>query len=456
MRARGPDLLTVDDPVVAASLRTCAKPRDSGTAGWLGEQLAPDLLARRQWRQVFALLLLGSERHHGRPAHAVADDEQPRELAERALLLLPDHALDRGGATATIFLWPMQAGPAGFRLLFLPGPGDIEDVGALEPDAAERGLAQLFLILLRRIRGDPGLRLATERGLLRGVVEVHLCLPCHSGRAKREPGISFTNFWIPRCAIAHLWSAPPAHPGTTTRKLGRVLLAHVVDQRVLPIGLAAETERERIGAAVIHVAVELPGEAHAAMDLDVVLGAMLERLGRADARGRSRLRQLAGIGRKRPGAVIAIGARQGRRDIHICEHVLDRLERADRPAEGDAVERVVAAHLKRAVGAPELLEGDQHRGTVEHLRDHAKTFAGAAERLGLGALEGDLGLPAGRIDIGEVLDLDAVCLHVHEEQGNVAFPAARTRACDDHSEVRDRAIGDRLLDAVERAAAGAE
>src|SRR6516164_1170132 len=68
--------------------------------------------------------------------------------------------------------------------------------------------------------------------------------------------------------------------------LCRIPLAHAVDQRVFPIGLAAEPQGERVGAAVVHVTVELPGETHAAVNLDVVLGAVLERLGRADARGR--------------------------------------------------------------------------------------------------------------------------------------------------------------------------
>ena len=67
--------------------------------------------------------------------------------------------------------------------------------------------------------------------------------------------------------------------------LRRVLLAHLVDQGVFPIRQAAKRQRGGVGAAVVHVAVELPGEAHAAMDLDVVLGAVLKRLRRADARG---------------------------------------------------------------------------------------------------------------------------------------------------------------------------
>src|SRR5260221_4823400 len=97
--------------------------------------------------------------------------------------------------------------------------------------------------------------------------------------------------------------------------LRRVLLAHALDQRVLPIGQAAEPERQRIGTAIIHVAVELPGETHAAMDLDVVLGAMLERLRRADARGGGGFRQFAPVGRGRPGAVTAGRARRRPRAI---------------------------------------------------------------------------------------------------------------------------------------------
>src|SRR5215470_1750823 len=56
---------------------------------------------------------------------------------------------------------------------------------------------------------------------------------------------------------------------------GRVLLAHAVDQRVFPIGQRAERHCGSVGAAVVHVAVELPGESHAAVHLDVVLAAVL-------------------------------------------------------------------------------------------------------------------------------------------------------------------------------------
>ena len=173
MRARGPDLLAVDDPVVALLLGAGAQAGDVGAAGRLRKQLAPDLLAGGELRQIVPLVLLAAERHHGRAAHALADLERLRQLAVDALFLLPDHLLDRRGAAAAIFLWPMQAGPAAFGLLLLPGLADLDDVVVLQPDAAERGLRQLRLQLLRRVGVDPFARRGAELGFLRGIIEIH-------------------------------------------------------------------------------------------------------------------------------------------------------------------------------------------------------------------------------------------------------------------------------------------
>ena len=57
MRARGPDLLAVDDPVVAVLFGAGAQARDVGAAGGLREQLAPDLLAGGELRQIMPLVL---------------------------------------------------------------------------------------------------------------------------------------------------------------------------------------------------------------------------------------------------------------------------------------------------------------------------------------------------------------------------------------------------------------
>ena len=56
VRAGGPDLLAVDDPVVAVAHRARAQAGEVGAGGRLGEELAPDLLARQRLRRVAALL----------------------------------------------------------------------------------------------------------------------------------------------------------------------------------------------------------------------------------------------------------------------------------------------------------------------------------------------------------------------------------------------------------------
>src|SRR5262245_44235924 len=112
---------------------------------------------------MLALLLFAGERHHGRAAHAVADDEDAGEIAERPLFLLPDHALDRRRAAAAIFLWPVQAGPAGVGLFLLPGLCGLEQV-ALNHRAAERGFSQVLFILFGRIRRYPRLGFGAESG----------------------------------------------------------------------------------------------------------------------------------------------------------------------------------------------------------------------------------------------------------------------------------------------------
>jgi hypothetical protein len=65
--------------------------------------------------------------------------------------------------------------------------------------------------LLWRVGRDPGFRLGTERGFLRGVVEVHFAFPVILGRAERE-------LW---CAIAHLRISFPnlQIPGLRLRRI---------------------------------------------------------------------------------------------------------------------------------------------------------------------------------------------------------------------------------------------
>ena len=80
----------------------------------------------------------------------------------------------------------------------------------------------------------------------------------------------------------------------------------------------------------------------------------------------------------------------------------------------------------------------------------------ATERLGLAVLEGEFGLAARRIDIGQRLGLDAFGLHVDQEQRDIGLAPARSGARGNDGEIGDGAIGHRLLHAVEGAAGRAE
>ena len=74
VRQGGPHLLTVDDPLVAVEHGPGRQPGDVGARTRLGEELAPDLLAREERAEVALLLGLAAVRDDGGRTHAVADD----------------------------------------------------------------------------------------------------------------------------------------------------------------------------------------------------------------------------------------------------------------------------------------------------------------------------------------------------------------------------------------------
>src|SRR5215472_14566633 len=66
MRARGPDLLPIDDKMVALVDGAGAQAREIGSCIRLGIALAPDLVGAQDARQVAPLLLLGAPMDQGR------------------------------------------------------------------------------------------------------------------------------------------------------------------------------------------------------------------------------------------------------------------------------------------------------------------------------------------------------------------------------------------------------
>ena len=78
VRARGPDLLPVDDELVAVGDRARAEVREVGAGVGLAEQLAPDLVRAQQRPQVPLLLLVRAPCViSAAPASAIVDAMNP-------------------------------------------------------------------------------------------------------------------------------------------------------------------------------------------------------------------------------------------------------------------------------------------------------------------------------------------------------------------------------------------
>ena len=168
-------------------------------------------------------------------------------------------------------------------------------------------------------------------------------------------------------------------------------------------GSASEIDRQQLRAAVVEVAVELPREAHAAVGLDVLLGRFVERLGRADPRRGRGDRQFGGVGRQRPGAVVAVRVRQRVGDVHVGELVFDRLERCDRTTEREPPERVLFRHVQRRLRAADLFERKEHRGAVEQLFGLRPAFAFFTQQFARRVAETDRRMRTGRVERGHDL-----------------------------------------------------
>src|SRR5262245_12185078 len=73
--------------------------------------------------------------------------------------------------------------------------------------------------------------------------------------------------------------AQPARRSMGSNALSRIPLLEPPHQLFLPHGRAAGLHRQQFGAAEEEVAVDVPGEAHAAVRLDVFLGAEIVGVG---------------------------------------------------------------------------------------------------------------------------------------------------------------------------------
>ena len=181
----------------------------------------PPAGSENSWHQIFSpeasggrycrFCVLAGERHHGRAAHAVADDEHAGELAERRPL---PAARSRARSATTprppySFGQCRQAQPASafFFCQAFATSSMLAPFSAVRPS---EDFAQFVLILLRRVGVDPGPGLGAERGFLRGVVEVH-------GRGPSTSWSSSAGGVAQRTAVDPIRSCSVDGPGSMLR-----------------------------------------------------------------------------------------------------------------------------------------------------------------------------------------------------------------------------------------------
>ena len=174
VRARRPDLLTVDDPLVAVAHRHRAQPAEVGAGAGLGEQLAPHLFAPQHRAQVALLLLVGAVRDQHRARHADADGEDARRGDHLGFFLFEDAVLDRRAAAPAVGLGPRDAGPPVIELDALPVAATLHVRLLLVVIGDED---RVLVSLVRPQRGhvlvQKRLHLGAERCFVGSLVEVH-------------------------------------------------------------------------------------------------------------------------------------------------------------------------------------------------------------------------------------------------------------------------------------------
>src|SRR5271154_1288481 len=115
----------------------------------------------------------------------------------------------------------------------------------------------------------------------------------------------------------------------------------------------------------------LPGEAHAAMSLDVFFCNEPAGLAGCNAGDRGGDRKLGRVRVDRPGAVVGVRTGELDLDVHVGELVLDALERPYRPAESETFFGVGIRHVERNLSVADLLKGHRDCGIVEQAADVA-------------------------------------------------------------------------------------
>ena len=98
----GPDLLAVEDPLVAVALGPGLQAGHVGAGTWLGEHLAPHVLAGDVAGQVGRLLAMGAVLGQHGQAHPVGDEQVVGHVGVAAALLAPSPVVGLGQSGAAV------------------------------------------------------------------------------------------------------------------------------------------------------------------------------------------------------------------------------------------------------------------------------------------------------------------------------------------------------------------
>ena len=180
MGARCPDLLAIDDPIVAIFDRSSAQRCQITASGRLTEQLTPHLFAAGEWWHKALVLLFGRPRHHSGRAHALTNGEDAIWRLILRLFLIEDHLLNRTRPSATVLFRPTETGPTGIVFALLPKfcPPDV-----IEP---------CEFCLARNIVLEPGFHFLTKICFLCCIVKIHFAYSPYAACAFSTALINFS------------------------------------------------------------------------------------------------------------------------------------------------------------------------------------------------------------------------------------------------------------------------
>ena len=114
MGQRGPDLLSVDDPLIAITNGSHLQAGDIGPGARFGEHLAPDLVRRNEIALIRSSLFIGAIFMEHRQAHALTDAQGPGHQRVFRCFFTPNALVGLGQTLAAEFDWIRQPRKAGF------------------------------------------------------------------------------------------------------------------------------------------------------------------------------------------------------------------------------------------------------------------------------------------------------------------------------------------------------